>query len=373
MGNAGLERLAYLKFLLSVEGIGPQKIFSILSRYGNYESFSESSAAGLMHLDGISVTLAGKLLHAKHTYRNFIETTENEAEKLRRINAEVITFWDEEYPELLKQIYYPPIMIYRKGSYIKQDKSSVAVVGTRNPTNYGRITAEKFASDLARNNICVVSGLARGIDSIAHESSLKSGGRTIAVIGSGLDIIYPPENKKLFERIAENGAVFSEYEPGTKPDAQNFPRRNRIISGLSLGTLVIETRINGGALQTAEYALDQSREIFAVPGNLNSPQSEGPNMLIQRSSAKLVTKCEDILQELRLTIEPPLPSENIAVNVEFNLFEEKIYSVLSGDQTHIDEIAARTGLGTGEVLSNLLSLEFKGVIRQFPGKMFSRI
>jgi len=218
----------------------------------------------------------------------------------------------------------------------------------------------------------VVSGMARGIDSVAHDSTLRSGGRTIAVIGSGLDVIYPPENRKLFERIRENGVIVSEFDFGTKPDAQNFPKRNRIISGLSLGTLVVETRFTGGAMQTAAYALDQNREIFAIPGNINVAQSEGPNSLIQRGEAKLVTCVDDILQELRLDRKPDLKKELNIKKVDISFFEQKVYDVLSLEPKQIDDIAAAASLSISECLVNLLTMEFKGVVKQLPGKMFIR-
>jgi DNA processing protein len=246
-------------------------------------------------------------------------------------------------------------------------------VGTRGPSNYGIIQCEKVVEDLARQNITIVSGLARGIDSIAHRTALKNGGRTIAIIGSGLDVIYPPENKKLFNEIAEKGDIISEYPLGTKPDAQNFPKRNRIISGLSLGCLVVETAITGGAMQTAAFALDQNREVFAIPGNLGVRQSEGTNMLIQKGEAKLVRNAEDILVELELKLKPVIGKNIPKPTVELNLFEEKILNSLDGEPLQIDNISSITQLSTSECLVHLLSLEFKGLVKQMPGKIFSRI
>ncbi len=206
---------------------------------------------------------------------------------------------------------------------------------------------------------------------MAHHAALKNNGKTIAVIGSGMDVIYPPENKKLFDEIAEKGAVISEFKPGTKPDAQNFPRRNRIISGLSLGCIVIETGLNGGAMQTAALSLDQGREVFAVPGNLGIRQAEGTNMLIQKGEAKLITSAEDVLVELNLKLKP-LPGENIPRHqVELTLFEEKLINVLTGEPIQIDKISSLAGLSTSDCLVHLLSLEFKGLVKQLPGKMFA--
>ncbi|MEW6654150.1 MAG: DNA-processing protein DprA, partial [Bacteroidota bacterium] len=204
-----------------------------------------------------------------------------------------------------------------------------------------------------------------------HQATLKANGRTIAVTGSGLDVVYPSENKKLFEEIAEKGLIITEYPLGTKPDAQNFPRRNRIISGLSLGTVVVETRVNGGAINTANYALDQGREVFAIPGMINSRASEGPNLLIQKGNAKLVTKVEDILDELRIKFEGKNQKVKMESYVQLNLFEEKIFSVLRDGEKQIDEISQLSGLITSDCLVHLLSMEFKGIVRQRPGKVFT--
>ncbi|OGU33595.1 MAG: DNA protecting protein DprA, partial [Ignavibacteria bacterium GWA2_35_9] len=265
------------------------------------------------------------------------------------------------------------LLIYTKGTFTRDDEYSIAIVGTRQPTNYGKIQTERIASELANQNITIVSGLARGIDSIAHKSALKVGKRTIAVTGSGLDVIYPPENAKLYDEIAEKGLIISEYELGAKPDAVNFPKRNRIISGLSLGCIIVETGITGGAMQTAAFALDQNREVFAVPGNLGVKQSEGTNVLIQRGEAKLIRNSEDVLLELELKLKPIIGKNIPKPKIEMNLFEEKIISVLKNEPVQIDVIATSTNLSTSDCLVHLLSLEFKGLVKQLPGKMFALI
>lgn len=213
--------------------------------------------------------------------------------------------------------------------------------------------------------------MARGIDSIAHSSALKSKGRTIAVIGSGLDVIYPPENRKLFDKISENGAVISEFSLGTKPDAQNFPRRNGIISGLSLDVIVVETGATGGAMQTAAFALDQNREVFALSGNVGVKQSEGTNLLIQKSEAELLISAEDVITELELKLKPVLGKNIQKQHIVLTLFEEKIMNVMNSEPLHIDKISSLANLTTSDCLVNLLSLEFKGLIKQLPGKMFA--
>ena len=263
------------------------------------------------------------------------------------------------------------MLLEAKGNFSERDDYSIAVVGTRMPTNYGKVQAEKISAEFARQQITTVSGLARGIDSIAHTTSIKNNGRTIAVIGSGLDVIYPPENKKLFEQISENGVIISEYNLGTKPDAQNFPKRNRLISGLSLGVLIVETGIAGGAMQTAEFAIDQNREVFAVPGNIGVKQSDGTNLLIHKGEATLIRNAEDVLLSLELKLKPVLGKNIPRKQIGLNLFEEKIINVLSNEPLQIDKIASLTNLSTSDCLVHLLSLEFKGMIKQLPGKVFA--
>jgi len=363
-----LTNLSYLKLLISIDGLGPVKIISLYNHFKNFENIFSSSIFELCKIDGINKNLSRKIISEKPFLLKTKDSLELELERLESESASILTIWDRDYPELLRNIYYPPLLLYMIGHFSYMDKNSIAIVGTRQPTTYGKQQAEKFAMELSRKNITVVSGLARGIDSIAHQSALNAGGRTIAVIGSGLDVIYPPENKKLFYEIKESGIIISEYELGTKPDAQNFPRRNRIISGLSLGSLIIETKLNGGALQTAAYAIDQNREVFAVPGNVNIKQSEGPNSLIQKGEAKLVMSVDDILSELKIK---PIVGKNIPKpSVGLTLFEEKLMQVLGYEPKHIDEIASLSSMLISDCLVNLLTLEFKGMVKQLPGKMF---
>jgi len=288
-----------------------------------------------------------------------------------------VSLWDSEYPSNLKKIYDPPIALFTRGTFDAKDAYSIAVVGTRDPTSYGVHVAERFATDLARKGLPVVSGLARGIDTAAHGATLRAHGRTIAVIGSGIDRIYPSENGPLAERITHSGAVVSEYEMGAKPDAVNFPRRNRIISGIALATIVVETGIEGGAMITATTALDQNRDVFAIPFAINDKRKSGTNLLIRESKAMLVECVDDILAELaprlRGIISSPSPVQREAP-VELSLFERRIYDVLPDDTpVHIDALAQRSGLSTSDTLVHLLSLEIKGIVRQTPGKMFSRL
>lgn len=287
----------------------------------------------------------------------------------------MVTFWDEEYPDQLKRIYDPPPFLFLKGALQPQDAAAIAVVGTRNPTPYGTHVAQHFAGELAGKGITVVSGLARGIDTVAHGAALKAGGRTVAIIGSGVDIIYPSENADLARRLIDGGALLSEFMMGAKPDAVNFPQRNRIISGMSLGTIVIETGIEGGAMITARAALDQNREVFAVPSPLTPAGRSGTNRLIREGSATLVECIDDILQELapQLTgLIPDLPRAPRPPLPPLSLFEQRLFDVLDDHPQHIDLVAEHSGFSTAEALVHLLSLEFKGAARQLPGKHFLR-
>lgn len=358
---------------MSVEGIGIGKLKNLFAKFRSTENILSASMKELTEVEGVSINLAQRI-HKINNNRKTIENTINvELERLFKINGSLITLWDEDYPALLKKIYDPPVLLYAKGKFENIDDYSIAVVGTRQPTNYGKIQTEKIVTELANQKITVVSGLARGIDSIAHKTALKYKSRTIAVLGSGLNVIYPPENKKLYEEISESGVVLTEYPLDTKPDAVNFPKRNRIISGLSLGCVVVETGISGGAMQTAALALDQGREVFAIPGNLGIRQSEGTNLLIQKGEAELIRSAEDILLELQLKLKPIIGKNIPKPEVELNLFEEKILVNLNNEPIQIDMLASKTNLSTSDCLVHLLSLEFKGLIKQLPGKTFIRI
>jgi len=371
VSKLNFEQLSELFLLLSVDGIGPGKFRNLLAKFRSTKNILSADYQSLMNIEGISTNLAKRIRKASQERESIEKFTEKELKKLEKLGGKIITIWDQEYPSILKKIYDPPILFYMLGEFTESDQYSIAVVGTRQPTNYGKVHAEKISMDLANQGITIISGMARGIDSIAHNAALKSGGRTIAVIGSGLDIIYPAENRKLFEKIAENGAVVSEFTLGTKPDAQNFPRRNRIISGLSLGVVVIETATSGGAMQTAAFALDQNREVFALPGNIGARLSEGTNLLIQKSEAELITSAEDVINELELKLKPVLGKNIPKQQVDLSLFEEKLINVLNSEPLQIDKIATLANMTTSECLVNLLSLEFKGLVKQLPGKMFA--
>jgi DNA processing protein len=298
-------------------------------------------------------------------------------ETLDRKKIRIVTIFDKKYPENLKKIFDAPVILFYKGNLKPEDKYSISIVGTRRASGYGKIVTEKFAGELSEIGIPLISGLARGIDSISHRISISRNNLTYAVLGCGADVVYPPENRKLYDEIVGKGAVISEYDPGTEPDKVNFPKRNRIISGISIGTLVIESGLKGGALLTAGFALDQNREVFAVPGYINSPSSEGTNTLIKNGHAKLVTSTDDILKELEIKLKPVLYKEVAEkTNLEIDrlpVSEKKIYESIEYEPVNIDEINERTGLVISDCLVNLLSLEFKGLIRQLPGKNFIRV
>jgi DNA processing protein len=358
---------------MAVEGIGIGKIKNLHAKFRTTDRVLSATVKELMDVEGLSINLAQRIQRINEHRREIENSVNNELEKLFKINGHLITLWDEEYPAILRKIYDPPILLNLRGKFQESDEYSISVVGTRQPTTYGKIQTEKIVADLANQRIPIVSGMARGIDSIAHKTALKNKSRTIAVLGSGLNVIYPPENKKLYDEISESGVVITEYGIDTKPDAVNFPKRNRIISGLSLGSVIIETGITGGAMQTAAFALDQGREVFAIPGNLGVRQSEGTNLLIQKGEAELIASAEDILVELELKLKPIIGKNIPKPSVELNLFEEQILANLENEPLQIDTLAVKSNLSTSDCLVHLLSLEFKGVVKQLPGKVFMRI
>lgn len=295
-----------------------------------------------------------------------------------------ITLQDREYPRLLRNIHRPPKELYINGTILDTDEVAIAIVGSRRASLYGLEMSEKFGYELAQRGITVVSGMARGIDTSAHRGALRAGGRTIAVMGSGHGHIYPKENKELYARIAMSGAVVTEYEDGVEPLTYNFPQRNRIISGLSLGVIVVEAAKDSGALITANLAADQGREVFALPGRISSSTSSGTNALI-KDGAKLVQSVDDILEELSLDNIEVLPGNGDGkrsadikrmtkayMAKTLTADERKIYGALSDEPSHIDDIVEASGLGMGEAMRALLSLQLKKMISEVPGKNYVR-
>jgi len=366
-----------LLILSHIPGIGSNRLRALVNHFGDPHEVGRASAHQLIRVEGIERKTAlavvsflrGPAAGAAERFAN------DQISRIDKLGGRIVSFWDPDYPSNLKRIYDPPPFLFVRGEFREADGSSIAIVGTRNPTPYGTGLGERFASDLARLGLTVVSGLARGIDTTAHAAVLRSHGRTIAVIGSGVDVIYPAENKPLAERIVEQGAVVSEYEMGAKPDAVNFPRRNRIISGMTLGTLVVETGLEGGAMITATIALDQNREVFAIPSAITERRVSGTNRLIKEGKALLTESVADILGELGPRIKALL-KDRAAASPEppqdLTLFERRLFDVMDENPAHIDLLAGRAGLSASETLVHLLSLEFKGIVRQLPGKMFLR-
>jgi DNA processing protein len=299
-----------------------------------------------------------------------------ELKRIEQFNCHVVIQSDENYPALLKEIYDPPIVLYVKGKLLPQDKNGVALVGSRMTTPYGMEIARKFAYQLGQIGVTVVSGGARGIDTAAHQGALSAKGRTIAVLGNGLNIVFPTENKELFDRIAETGAVITQFPFNRKGDKQTFPIRNRIVAGMTLGTVVVEANLTSGALITANMAVEAGRQIFAVPGRIDSPRSKGCHDLIKKG-AKLCEGVEDILSEFEYlfpqTNRPPSAAETgVLPTIPLSENEQKVIAVLSSEEISIDEVIRKSGLSSPAVSVALLSLEMKRLVRQLPGKMFLR-
>ncbi len=290
----------------------------------------------------------------------------DELERLMRHRVHAYTWHDDGYPARLRQIFDMPPVLYVKGELKPEDDLSLAVVGTRKATPYGKEVTREFVRDLTHAGLTIASGLAAGIDTTAHYAALQNGGRTVAVLGSGVDIIYPSQNRKIAEQITENGALISDYPVGTRPMKEHFPRRNRIMSGMSLGCLVIEGNEKSGALITARQALEQNREVFAVPGSALQERSRGPNLLIQSGEAKLVLTADDIVQELNLSQEEQqlnLPTSSAPIDNE----QAAVLRVLSRSPIHIDEIYRASGMSMPDVSSTLTMLELNDLVRQVGG------
>lgn len=353
------EELKYWIGLNAVSGIGPVRFKQLLDRMGNaaaawFAPRDELKAAGL---DEPTIQNLERLRREMDL--------DAELQKIAQLGARVLTWDDPAYPARLTQIHDPPPVLFMRGELSARDEWAVAVVGTRSPKPYGKQVVEEIAGDLARAGITVVSGLARGIDALAHRAALEAGGRTLAVLGSGIDILYPAENTTLADTILERGALISEYPLGMPPEAGNFPRRNRLISGLSLGVVVIEAGENSGALITADYALEQGRELFAVPGNITSPKSRGTNKLIQEGGAKLILSVADILEELNLTLVQA--QREVREVAPENEAEAVILEQISQEPVHVDEIGRETGLPIAQVTGALALMELKGLVRQVGG------
>jgi DNA processing protein len=347
--------------LRSLSGLGVIIFSRLLQRFSSPEKVFQAPYEQLVQVKGVSPSLAQavKRFDAWPRWHAVLE-------RLSAIGGEVITCVDARFPASLQQIPYAPPFLYVLGTLRPEDEMAIAVVGTRKPSYYGRKASHRLATDLCRHQVTVVSGLARGIDTAAHQAALDCGGRTLAVLGCGLDIVYPPENKELYRRIPRQGALISEFALGTPPEAKNFPIRNRIISGLSRGVVVVEAGVQSGTHITANYALEQGREVFAVPGPIDSPGSIGPHRWIQQG-AKLIREASDILEELTgySSVGPASESRAEALRPE-----DPIIAHLNHSPVQLDDLIRASGLPAPEVMSRLTLLELQGLIRELPGKFF---
>mgnify|MGYP001136376683 CR=1 FL=1 len=360
---------AYLLLNL-LPDIGPWRIKRLIEHFGEIENVFSASLNDLCKVEDIGEILAKRILSAPKEV-----DLDKELHLIEKYQVRIITWDSPDYPANLKTLPDPPAVIYLRGELKDEDIFAISIVGTRRATVYGKTVTEKLASGLAEARITVISGLARGIDTSAHQTAINAKGRTIAVLGNGLAVHYPPENRKLEEKIITSGALISEFPMTSSPDRANFPRRNRIIAGLSFGVVVIEADIKSGALITARLALEQGREVFAVPGNIFSACSRGTHMLIKQG-AKLVEETEDIIEEIIPLKErwqaqqkkpKPVADENLTSE------EKKIYTYLPSEPVSIDFLLERVSLPIGKISQLLLSLEMKGLIKPLAGKMYQRL
>jgi DNA processing protein len=351
-----------------VPGLGNMAFKKLLDRFGDPAEVFRAAPEDLAQVEGLRKQVAQGIAQ-----RRFSQDPQSVLRDLEELGARMVVFSDPDYPEPLREIHDPPMVLYAKGLDIPAKTTFVAVVGSRNSTPYGVKTAENLAQGLARRGLGIVSGLARGIDSAAHWGCVEGRSFSVGVLGTGIDVVYPPSNKKLFDVMNEKGAVITEFPLKTPPEPKNFPIRNRLISGLSRGVIVVEATMKSGSLITASVALEQGREVFAVPGSVHSFKSKGCHFLLKQG-AKLVENADDVLDELGLNYsyadkkdsytEPPLPP------LEDN--EKKVYDLLGDYPVHIDDIAREGNMEPGTASAVLMRMELKGIVRQLPGKLFVR-
>ncbi len=358
------EELKYWLWWNRVPGVGPVRFYKLLETFGSMKDAWHSSLSELRSLIGEKVVSS-----LQETKTNW--DPDLEMEKIKRYGYRIYCFINPDYPPLLKKISDPPPVLYARGKFEYGDDVAVAIIGTRNPTPMGAHNAREFSACLSRQGLAIVSGMARGIDSEGHRGAIEAGGRTIAVLGSGVDIAYPPENESLVEEIITHGVVISEFPIGTEPLAKNFPARNRIISGLSLGIIVVEAAQDSGSLITAGFALEQGREVFAVPGNIASEGSKGPHRLIKQG-AKLIENYIDVLTELSIPYLATTETDQAAVD-SLSDIEKRVIQVMTREPLHIDQILRRSALASAQVNSALIQLELKGTVKRYPGQLYVRV
>ncbi len=354
-----------------VPNVGPIRVRQLLERFGDAPVILSATRGQLQQVNGIGEETAAAIAAWETTI-----DLRGELKRIEEFGCRVVTQADDEYPRLLRQIYDPPLVLYIKGELLPKDRNAVAMVGSRMTTHYGIEVARKLAYQLAYLGVTVVSGGARGIDSAAHQGALSAKGRTVAVLGTGINIVWPPENQELYERITNNGALITQFPFNRPGDKQSFPIRNRIVAGMTLGTVVVEANLTSGALITANFANDYGRQVFAVPGRIDSPRSKGCHELIKKG-AKLCEGAEDILSEFEYLFPPSnklaSPSETGQLPaLELSENEQKVHDTLSEEAVSIDEVIRKSGLPASSASVALLSLEMKRIVRQLPGKMFVR-
>ncbi len=354
------ERLFWIALNL-VKGIGAVRFQMLVDHFGDARTAWEASPAALRS-SGLSKKLVENLVQVRASVDLHSIEEQLEAQQIT-----LLTWLDEGYPRRLKDINQPPPVVYVRGEVTPQDEWAVAVVGTRRITPYGRQVTEEVAAFLARNGVTVVSGLARGIDSTAHKAALNAGGRSIAVLGSGVDRIYPDENRELAEKMIERGALISDYPLGTPPEGTNFPPRNRLISGLCIAVVIVEAGHKSGALITANFAVNQGREVFAVPGNIFAPQSKGTNRLVRDGAHPLLSP-EDLLAALDLTMVTEHQSARTVLPADAT--EAALFEILGHEPMHVDEIGLLAKLPIAQVSSSLALMELKGMVRQVGGMQY---
>ncbi len=362
-----MDNIEYLLALHSVNGLGPVRLKALLGYYKDPKLAWEAEAKEILKI-GIPQNTVSLLVETRKKLK-----PEKYLELIEKSGIKFLTVFDEKYPALLKQIYDPPTVLYYKGEILPDDGRAVAVVGTRNLTGYGKTVSERFAFDLASLGVTIVSGLARGVDTEAHKAAISAKGRTLAILGGGLKNIYPPENTELAEKITRGfGAVISEYPFDIPYSRGMFPSRNRIISGFSLGVLVTEAAVNSGSLITARAALDQGREVFAVPGPITSEFSKGPSYLIKQG-AKLVTSADEILEELGIDKSVKYEVLSIEKETKLTATEKVILENLVNEKIHIDEICRSLGLSESEVAAALVKMEISGLVKNLGGGTYIKI
>lgn len=349
-------------------GMGPVRLRALIERFGDPVAILAARREHLLGVRGVGPEVAEAIIR----WREHADI-EGELALAGQMGVRILTMWSPEYPARLREIHTPPIVLYMRGALDPRDNHGVGIVGTRKPTHYGAEAAKRLSYQIAYAGLTVFSGLARGIDTLAHKAALAAKGRTVAVIGSGLAELYPTENRELADRIADgSGAILSEFPLRTKPDKQTFPMRNRIVAGASAGLLVVECGRNSGALITANQALDQGRSIYAVPGPIDRPTSYGCNRLIQQG-ARLIMSAEDILDEMNVLLPTPPDTTRPKPDVRMTMNEETVFEAIGNDETHIDQIAGKSGLPMHSVSSTLLRLEMKRLVKQMPGGYYVRL